>query len=448
MNIIEKNIEWLVVIAVVLITTISFAHSLLSTLDIIILKIFIKYFTLLILFLVFLYQKRTYGIKIYDNHFFTFYIVYCAYVLVDMTILQRYPLDKMLAVPGSLFDYVRKFVQSIGFLLCAKTIVSHFNVKKYVLLSVIICTIPSIWYIQTVGLNTIQAGIGRDDEEYISTLAVTYANMPIMVFAMLYFKRLFNKRLFSMILCSCIIAAVLYILFAYGKRGPMLWSFVSVFCCYMIKSKSFLVNKKILLFILIIATFVIYMDPILDVIKKTLPKTGNKLELSLKEGDTSHRLDTNDAENSTYLIGIENFSQSPVWGYYFRLVTNNREFQGVYAHNVFIEILMTMGILGFIPFMMLLFKAYRKSRMIIRHSNSPNHMACFILFICVFLQLQTTASCMFRDSFWLFFYILCSLDKFGRKVSFSSRLKLCNPSRLRTIYINLKYKSNNYSTML
>ena len=316
MNIIEKNIEWLVVIAVVLITTISFTRSLMATLEIRIVIGLLKYFTLLILFLIFLYQKRTYGIKIYDGYFFTFYIVYCFYVLVDMTILLRYPLDKMLAVPDSLFDYIRSIAQSIGFLLCAKTIVSHFNVKKYVLLSVIICTLPSIWYIQTIGLNTIQAGISRDDEKYISTLAVTYANMPIMVFAMLYFKRLFNRKLFSMILCSCIIAAVLYILFAYGKRGPMLWSFVGVFSCYMIKSKSLLINKKVLCLILIIATFVVYMDPILDVIKETLPKTGNKIELSMKEGDSSHRFDTNDAENSTYLIGIENFSQSPVWGYY------------------------------------------------------------------------------------------------------------------------------------
>ena len=448
MKIKEKNIEWLVVVAVVLITTISLTQALLSTLDIRILKTLIKGFTLLILFLVFLYQKRTYGIKVYDNHFFIFYLLYCAYVLVYMTVLLRYPLDKLLFVPKSLFDYFIRFAQSIGFLLCAKTIVSHFNVKKYVLLSVIICTIPSVWYIQTIGLDTIQAGISKDDEEYISTLSVTYANMPIMVFAILYFKRLFNRKLFSMILCSCIIAAVLYILFAYGKRGPMLWSFVGVFCCYMIKSKSFIINKKTLFFILIIATFVVYMDPILDVIKETLPRTGNRLERTLKEGYTSHRFNIDDAEDSTYLIGLENFSRSPVWGYYFRLVINDPFFQGAYVHNVFIEILMTMGLLGFIPFMMFLFKAYRKSRMIIKRSNSPNHMACFILFVCVFLQLQTTGTCVFKDSFWMFLYILCCLDKFGPKVSFISRQKLCNENKLRKIYANLKDKSNNYLAML
>lgn len=448
MKLIEKNIEWLVVIAVVLITTIAFTKSLMATLEIRIVIGLLKYFTLLILFLIFLYQKHTYGIKIYDTLFFTFYIVYCVYLLVDMTILLRYPLKNMLAVPDSLFDYIIGFAQSIGFLLCAKTIVSHFNVKKYVLLSVIICTIPSVWYIQTVGLDTIQTGISRDDEEFISSLSVTYANMPIMVFAILYFKRLFNRKLFSMILCSCIIAAVLYILFAYGKRGPMLWSFVGVFCCYMIKSKFLLINKKFIFLILVIATFITYMDPILNVIKDALPKTGKKLEVTLKEGDTSGRFDINDAKHSTYLVGLENFSRSPVWGYYFRLVTNYVHYQGAYAHNIFIEILMTMGLLGFIPFMMLLFKAYRKSRTIIKRSNSPNHMACFILFICAFLQLQTTGTCVFKYNFWVFFYVLCCLEKFGSKVSFSTRLKLCNTSKLRTLYFNLKDKSNNYSTII
>lgn len=448
MKLIEKNIEWLVAIAVVFLTTIPFIMSMMSTLDMIFVKNLLYYFPLFILFPIFFYQMRTYGIKIYDDHFFIFYIVYCVYVLVDITILLRYPLNDMLHVPHSLFDYIRKVVQSIGFLLCAKTIVLHFNVKKYVLLLVIICTIPSILFIQTVGLDMIQTGISRDDEEYVNGLSVSFSNMPILIFAILYFKRLVNRKLFSMILCSCIIAAVLYILLTYGKRGPMLWCFVGVFSCYLIKSKSLLINKKVLFLILIVATLVAYMDPILDVVKEAFPKTGDKIESTLMEGDTNGRFDIDDAKHSTYLIGLDNFSRSPVWGYYFRLVTDYVHFRGAYAHNVFIEILMTMGLLGFIPFIMLLFKAYCKSRKIIKRSNFPNHMACFVLFVCSFFPLQTSGTCVFKDHFWLFFYILCCLDKFGPKVPVSSRLKFYNAGKLRTIYTNLKDKSNNYSTIL
>ena len=240
MKLIEKYIEWLVVLAVVLITTITFVKALMSTLDLQIINGCIKYLSFLILYFLFLYQKYAYGIKIFDKFFFYFYLVYCLYIFLDITIFQIYPLDIMLAIPESIFDYMFKFVISIGYLLCAKTIVVHFNLKKYLLLSVIICTIPSIMFIQAVGIETIQAGISEDEEGYIGSLGVTYANMPILVLAVMNFRNLFSKKVISMIVCSCIIAAVLYILFAYGKRGPMLWSFVSIFFCFLIQSKKYI----------------------------------------------------------------------------------------------------------------------------------------------------------------------------------------------------------------
>lgn len=315
----------------------------------------------------------------------------------------------MIDVPESIFDYIFKFVMSLGYLLCAKTIAEHFNLKKYLLLSVIICTIPSILFIQTIGIETIQAGIGKDDENYISTLSVTYSNMPILVLAVVNFKKLFSKKLFSIFVCSCIIAAVLYILFAYGKRGPMLWSVVSIFFCFLIKSKKYI--SYILVFVLMVMTFIIFLDPIIDGLKEALPKTGKKIEQTVKEGNYSGRFDTDDPKHSTYLIGLENFSRSPIWGYYFRLVTDFKHFQGAYAHNVFIEILMTMGLLGFIPFLMLLFKAYVKSRRVFVRDHSPERVAFLVIFLCVILELQTTGSCVFKYKFWFFFYVLCSLNK-------------------------------------
>ena len=405
-----------------MITTIGFLKSLMSTLDFRIIIGCLKYLSFFVVFLLFLYQKYTHGVKIYDRFFFTFYIVYCLYILVDITLFGIYPLEKMLAVPQSIYDFMFCFVMSICYILCAKTIVEHFCVKKYLLISLIVCTIPSILFIQVVGIDTIQAGIGRDDEDYISTLSVTYSNMPVLVLAVMNYTRLFSKKIFSMIVCSFIIAAVVYILSAYGKRGPILWSFLSIVFCFFIKSAS--IKKVVLFFGIIIAAFFIFMDPIIDVVKDELPKTGKRLESSLKEGDTSGRFDTDAPKHSTYLIGLENFSRSPIWGYYFRLVTDYKHYQGVYAHNVFIEILMTMGLLGFVPFMSLLLKVYFKSRKYFSHSYLPNQLAFFALFVCAFLQLQTTGSCVFKNNFWLFLYILCCMDE----------MSIC-PSVIRKIYI-------------
>ena len=273
----------------------------------------------------------------------------------------------------------------------------------------IVCTIPSILFIQVVGIELIQAGLDEDEEGAIGTLTVTYANLPILVFAVMYFKTLFKKKWFSVLVCSVIIAAVLYILFVFGKRGPILWSFISIVICFVIKSAS--IRKYVILFGAAVVLFFVFKSPIIDSFKEVLPRTGQKLESSLEEGDTSGRMDFDDPKHSTYLIGLENFSRSPIWGYYFRLVTNYQHYRGGYAHNVFIEILMTMGLLGFIPFMMLLFKAFVKSRRHFIRPHSANDMACLILFLSVFLKLQTTWTCIFNHNLWLYFYILCCLNQ-------------------------------------
>ena len=416
MRLIDKYIEWLVSVSIVLITTASFFYALVSNLDMRIVRIVINYFNVLILFLIFLYQKRAYGIRIYDRAFLSFYIVYCLYVLVYMTILRKYPLEDMLSVPKSIFNFFMEFMMSLFYFLCAKTIVIRFNMKYFFILSLIICTIPTLLFLQAVGVEAIQDGISRESDDYINKLIITYSNVPILVFAVVFFKRLFSKQILSKIVCSCVIAVEIYILLVYGKRGPILWSFMAIISFFAIKSHSFKIY-----FILGFVIFTIYMcmDPILNVIKDRWPKSGAKLEVALKEGDTSHRLDVDDAKHSTFLVGLENFSRSPILGYYFRLDSNELDMRGAYAHNVFIEVLMTMGLLGFVPFMILFLKAYRNIRFAFRHRYSNNQTACFLLFLCVFLQLQTKGTCVFKNSFWLYFYILCCLDKIGNIKKFS-----------------------------
>ena len=146
MKLIEKNIEWLATISVVMITTMIFFNSLMVTLDLGIVRGLLKYANVLILFMIFLFQNRKYGIKIYDRAFFSFYIVYCLYLLMYITILRKYPLEDMVVVPGSIFVFFVEFTISILYLLCAKTFVTRFNVKYFIILSLIVCTIPTLFF--------------------------------------------------------------------------------------------------------------------------------------------------------------------------------------------------------------------------------------------------------------------------------------------------------------
>ena len=263
-------------------------------------------------------------------------------------------------------------------------------------------------FVQYVGVDVIQAGIGKEDEEYISTLDVTYANIPLIVIGTMFFKKLFSRKIVSMAFATAIIAASMYVLFVYGKRGPMLWLVVNIVICSYLSSIN--LKKIFLLFTVTALMFFVFMDPIIDSIKDVLPLTGERIENTIKEGDTDGRFDTEDAKHSTYLIGLENFSRSPIWGYYFRLVTDYKHYQGVYAHNIFIEVLQTMGLLGFIPFMLFLLRAFNKCRKVFSRPHTANQMACLILFLCPFLQLQTSNSMLFKTDFWFFFYIVCCID--------------------------------------
>ena len=412
-KLIEKNIEWLVALAVVLITTFKLFRSLMVAYELSFINYYVRYLIIFILLLVSVFQSKHDGFKVHDRLFGTFYFVYCIYILLDITLLRRYPLENMLSVPRSVLDYSYELIVSVGYLLCAKTIYIYFNVKKYVLLSLIVCTIPSVLFIQTVGVDLIQSGIGRDDEEYISTLTITYANVPLLVLAVMNFNTLFKNKRLSVIISLTIIASVVYVLFAYGKRGPMLWSLVNIAICF------YMITKKSINYIIIAAIFIAILyaniDSIIDGISQVLPRTGERIELALKEGDTNGRIDMEDTKHSTYLIGLENFSRSPVWGYYFRLVTVDNLYKGAYAHNVFIEILMTMGLLGFIPFMVLIKKALKKTYIRFKKSYTKNQLAFLVLFLCSFLQLQTTGTCVFDHEFWLFLYILCCMDIFSSK---------------------------------
>ena len=152
-------------------------------------------------------------------------------------------------------------------------------------------------------------------------------------------------------------------------------------------------------------------DSIIGGIGHVSSHAAEKVESTLKEGDTNGRFDVNNPEGSTYLIGLNQFFQSPLWGSYFRLVTEHRSFKGAYPHNVFIEILMTMGLLGFIPFIAFLVKSWKKVNKVLKKENcTDGKFACLILFLSTFLQLQTTWSIVLNLSFWPFFYMMCVFD--------------------------------------
>jgi hypothetical protein len=255
----------------------------------------------------------------------------------------------------------------------------------------------------------LQMDMFQNDQDHISLMAIAFANVPLTVLAVFNYKTLFNNKLLSVVFSSFLIVSGVVIMLICGTRGALLWCVVNIMICYFIKIKK--VRKKMIMVGTVALIFIVAIDPVVSFLKDVTPRTAERIENTIKEGDTDARFDLDNPNNSTFLIGLENFSRSPIVGNYFRMETKSPYFVGHYPHNVFIEILMTMGVVGFIPFMVLLYKAYRKCRYVFLRGHTSGQLACLILFLCQFLMHQTSGTIVFDHSFWLFFYILCSIDK-------------------------------------
>lgn len=405
MKFLDDSIEWIVTIAVLLITTFIFDDAV---------RLFFPKFgqiTLLaqltVLFLMLVYQHEKFGWERIKRSFYVFFIFYSIYVLLYMTVFRVYPLNQLLGVPKNVSAFYIRTAVILSYLLCADTIIHKFSLRKFVLLSVVFCIIPSLWYINTVGVNFFQDALWGDEESCIPPLNISYANVPILVLALLFYDELSESKWLGYLLAIFISLSVGYILIEVTKRGPILWGMVNLAICYYFKSKH--VTKYILVVSFIGVLIYVNFETMLDWLYSVAPSTANRIYRSVYEGDTAARFDLQDQGGSNYIIGFRQFLTSPVWGSYFRTVTSVLMFKGVYPHNIFIEMLMTMGLIGFIPFLYFI----RKVALNVIHFSrrlDRNRLACISLFLASFLQLQTTGTIVLNSWFWVFFYVALMMN--------------------------------------
>ena len=404
----DANIEWIVAISVMLITTFSVVGMCINSFF----PIFTPIISILhpsIISLVCIYQYKHYGFRVLNNKFMVFFLIYSVYIFLYITSWNVYRLENLHGAPTSLAQFFNSTIRLIAYLFCAETIARKLNARKFLLLSVLFCTIPSLLYINYVGVNFIQDYSNAYDENYLGTLVLGYTNVPIMVLALVNHNKLIGSRKLSLILTAVIVVSISYILIVGTKRGPILWCLVNILICvYYMKRKVF---KYLVIAIILIIVIYIYFDVIIDTISSFAPETAERFKRAIYEQDTSHRLDMQDQKGSGFIIAFNQFLSSPLWGSYFRLITNSWLFKGHYPHNVFFFFFITMGLIGFIPFLFFVFTSIKNISKVFRMKYSTQSLTCLVLFLSVFLQLQTTSTIVLNIKFWLFFYIMCILDR-------------------------------------
>lgn len=359
----------------------------------------------LVLVIMFIYQIKHYGIN-YRRKGLFFFALYSFYIFLYITVFPVYRLDDLKMAPSDVFNFFFRTFQTLIYILCADTIIKHFNLTKFLIVSIFISILPSLLTIQYIGVQTLQF-IGNDVDMF-NALPLGYCNGPLIVLCLLFGGKLFKNRIVSYMFSISIILVSSFIIFVAGERGPIIWTFVNILIClYMLSKHS---SRAFIFSLIIILIIFANIDFVISGVEEISPHAAEKLEVTFKEGDTNGRFDMENQDRSTYIIGLKQFASSPIFGSYFRLITNHISFRGHYPHNIFVEILMTMGLVGFIPFLYLLWKGLAKMKKRLRGYYSENDLISLVFFLAAFLQLMTSASILFNSAFWCFFYIVCNID--------------------------------------
>ncbi len=339
---------------------------------------------------------------------FIFYIIYfLIYSLViyfDLTTGRKYSLDAMLGCPQSIGAFISTTLVILFFILQAplyqKVKDFSFLVKWYIILNLPLVLL----YIRTVGVAEIQFDESITD---ISTLTLSSAASNCLLLALI-FKNTFTKsKLINKIILLVVFAATMYVWGSLAKRGAILWFFVSLAIYYIAKSK----NIKITLFKVCAIAAIVYLSAtfIINALEGIAPHLASRVESTLVEGHTSGRME----EDGAFAISIQQFKKYPMLGSYFRIVTSNPAWQGMYPHNIILEMLITFGIVGiapFIYFLILIFIKIRESFMDKTIGNNATVKVAGIMFINVLFSLMSSGTLLLNLPFWICIAILLTAN--------------------------------------
>lgn len=207
------------------------------------------------------------------------------------------------------------------------------------------------------------------------------------------------KSIVNYLIPISIIILGLVLMFMMGERGPLLFIFATILVYLAAKSAM---NRTIFIsLVLVLILCVVFSNEILTTLSDYFPEMINKF--SDKEG--SGRIGSSD---SIYAVSFRQFIEHPFFGYHCRLLSPN--LIGSYAHNIVLELLMTVGVVFTIPILYLLSIAFIQSYRLIKY-NRPESLIG-IIFIYRTLCLLTSASIVLNTQFWFSFMFVLATRKY------------------------------------
>ncbi len=189
----------------------------------------------------------------------------------------------------------------------------------------------------------------------------------VSVYGLLIHKKLTYKLIFLAMLALGFMSIV-----KAGSRSPVV-VFVLVMAFYLISRLGKL--KGFILFASFIGLFIVFINPIQDLLHSMGSNIGDRLINIVVNRDTSGREEI--WKNVISIIG-----DSPIFGAYYLVPSG--EGGGMYPHNFYLEVFMATGLLGGIPFMILIFYTLGKTYNLLRLQHSSTWILLLYLQIIIF----------------------------------------------------------------
>ena len=164
-----------------------------------------------------------------------------------------------------------------------------------------------------------------------------------------------------------------------GSRGPVMALLVVVFFWVFSSQKN--LGLSILKLLVIAVITVIFTDFLLTLIGNISPIIESRLRVTIYEGSTGGR-------DPYYTHAVKAFLDSPVWGKQFALYFPDKTFD--YAHNILLDALMGLGLIGGILLTYFLAVAIKKTYLAIKYKDRHYWIFLILLQQIVFNMLSSS----------------------------------------------------------
>ena len=216
-----------------------------------------------------------------------------------------------------------------------------FSIVTSLLLLVLVFVTQGLSFFFSEGLMVANTGFS------LITMSYNFVFIAVLSIYLLYNKK---DKHYKYIEATCLVISILSILFL-GKRGALFSVMIAGLCLTLLSTGSL---KKFLFYLLSIILIFAFLysnfNYVIDFFSLFSERLAYQVDLAYNFGDTNGR-------DRIWEIAIEQINKNPIYGYYPKLILcsiNSWEW-GMHPHNIFLESLMTMGIVGSVPLFVYMF---------------------------------------------------------------------------------------------